>query len=273
MKPLDRKSTGVSKTPLRPPGVTTAALWGPAWRVVCLCLIIAAMAWPSLSPAGRFQDSAAQQKSRDRMVSKQIADRGIQAPQVLNAMRQTPRHFFVPSNLSEQAYADRPLPIGEGQTISQPYIVALMTELLAPTGDHRILEIGTGSGYQAAVLAAIVKKVYTIEIKPVLFSRTRDLLHRLSYDNIVTRHGDGYYGWPEEAPFDGIVITASVDHIPPPLIQQLSEGGKLVLPLGNPLSYQNLVVVTKQKSNIRLEQITGVLFVPMTGRALKGSHE
>ena len=238
-----------------------------------ILLIISVFASPVLSIAENMFDGAEQKKSRARMVQEQLADRGIRNHRVLDAMRNTPRHFFVPSNLAHLAYADRPLPIGDGQTISQPYIVALMTELLAPGKDHRILEIGTGSGYQAAVLSAIIDKVYTIEIKPGLFKHTRDLLNRLNYTNIVTRHADGYYGWREQAPFDSIIITASVDHIPPPLIQQLSEGGKLVLPLGNPLSYQNLVVVTKEKGNIRLKQITGVLFVPMTGQALKGSYQ
>jgi protein-L-isoaspartate(D-aspartate) O-methyltransferase len=273
MKAVDRKSHDPSKRPVHQSSFIAASFSQPLRIAAVFALTIAAAAWPSLSSAERFRDTADQQATRYRMVAEQIAGRGIRSPQVLAAMRQTPRHFFVPSKLSHRAYADRPLPIGEGQTISQPYIVALMTKLLAPAKDHRVLEIGTGSGYQAAVLSTIVKTVFTIEIKPGLFRRTRDLLRQLSYDNIVTRQGDGYYGWAEKAPFDGIVITASVDHIPPPLIQQLSEGGKLVLPLGNPLSYQNLVVVTKEKGNIRLEQITGVLFVPMTGRALGGSDQ
>ena len=205
------------------------------------------------------------------MVAEQLRNRGIQNPDVLAAMRNTPRHWFVPPELTKMAYADRPLPIGEGQTISQPYIVALMTELLTPDRNHRVLEIGTGSGYQAAVLSAVSKKVFTVEIKPKLYQRTQGLLQQLNYPNIITRHADGYFGWEDQAPFDGIMITASVDHIPPPLIRQLAEGGRLVLPLGNPFSYQHLVVVTKEQGNIRLEQITGVLFVPMTGRALEGS--
>jgi protein-L-isoaspartate(D-aspartate) O-methyltransferase len=248
---------------------------GPAGRhlTAIIMLIVSFIAMPELSNAENLRDSAEQKLSRSRMVQNQLVKRGIQNHQVLAAMRKTPRHSFVPSNLAHLAYSDRPLPIGDGQTISQPYIVALMTELLAPERDHRVLEIGTGSGYQAAVLSAIIDKVYTIEIKPGLYGHTSDLLNRMEYKNIVTRHADGYYGWPEQAPFDSIIITASVDHIPPPLIQQLSEGGKLVLPLGNPLSYQNLVVVTKESGNIRLKQITGVLFVPMTGRALKGSSQ
>jgi protein-L-isoaspartate(D-aspartate) O-methyltransferase len=181
----------------------------------------------------------------------------------------TPRHHFVPKWLKSQAYSDHPLPIGEGQTISQPYIVALMTESLGLTGDARALEIGTGSGYQAAVLAKIAKKVYTIEIKEKLHKKANQVLQSLGYDNVETRLGDGYYGWSDQAPFDGIMITAAVDHIPPPLLNQLKKGGKLVLPLGNPFAYQNLVLVTKHDDDYTVKQITGVLFVPMTGQALE----
>lgn len=256
---------------------TTSIRLSPAAIVFKLtatvCFVVAAIACSSGAAAQSLVDTAGQKKTRHRMVQEQLIGRDIQSPRVLDAMRDTPRHFFVPSKLAHLAYSDRPLPIGEGQTISQPYIVALMTELLAPEKGHRILEIGTGSGYQAAILAAIVDTVYTIEIKPGLFKQASNLFHRLHYANIVTRHADGYDGWADQAPFDGIIITASVDHIPPPLIRQLAEGGRLVLPLGNPLSYQNLVVVTKEKGNIRLKQITGVLFVPMTGRALEGNSQ
>jgi protein-L-isoaspartate(D-aspartate) O-methyltransferase len=167
------------------------------------------------------------------------------------------------------AYADRPLPIGEGQTISQPYVVALMTEILQLAKDHRILEIGTGSGYQAAVLGQIANQVYTIEIKEKLYKQSSNTLKLLGYDAIETRRADGYFGWPEKAPFDAIMITAAIDHIPPPLLKQLKNGGRLALPLGNPFSYQNLVMVTKQGEDLIVKQITGVLFVPMTGYALK----
>jgi protein-L-isoaspartate(D-aspartate) O-methyltransferase len=203
------------------------------------------------------------------MVDKDIAGRGITAQPVLQAMTAVPRHRFVPRRLQSSAYADRPLPIGEGQTISQPYIVALMTESLDLTPQSRVLEIGTGSGYQAAILAEIVKAVYTIEIKPQLHATAQSRLKTLGYTNIKARQGDGYYGWPEQAPFNAIMITAAVDHIPPPLLQQLKEQGQLILPLGNPFSYQNLVRVTKQGADYKVEQITGVLFVPMTGKALE----
>jgi protein-L-isoaspartate(D-aspartate) O-methyltransferase len=186
-------------------------------------------------------------------------------------MQAVPRHNFVPQELLSAAYADRPLPIGEGQTISQPYVVALMTEIIQLAKNHRVLEIGTGSGYQAAVLAKITSAVYSIEIKEKLYHRASKTLKSLGFNNVKTRHGDGYFGWPQAAPFDAIMITAAIDHVPPPLIKQLKEGGRLALPLGNPFSYQNLVLVTKQGNDLIVKQITGVLFVPMTGYALDKS--
>ena len=214
-------------------------------------------------------DSAEFKKSRDHMVRTTIKNRGISDPNVLAAMKAVPRHRFVPQNLLSVAYTDRPLPIGEGQTISQPYVVALMTEILQPQKDHRILEIGTGSGYQAAVLGQVAKQVYTIEIKKKLYHKANKTLKSIGYNTIQTQHSDGYFGWPEQAPFDAIMITAAIDHIPPPLLKQLKDGGRLALPLGNPFSYQNLVLVTKQGEDLSVKQITGVLFVPMTGYALK----
>ncbi|MBN2551723.1 MAG: protein-L-isoaspartate(D-aspartate) O-methyltransferase [Spirochaetales bacterium] len=208
-------------------------------------------------------------QKRFDMVSRQIEARGVGDREVLEAMRAVPRHLFVPRTLQDRAYDDSPLPIGEGQTISQPYIVALMTELLAVRPEHRVLEIGTGSGYQAAVLSGLAGEVFSIEIKELLHDRATDVLRELGYDNVRTLHGDGYYGWEQEAPFDGIIITAAVDHVPPPLLQQLVDGGRLVLPLGHPFSFQNLVVVTRKGEDFRLQQITGVLFVPMTGKALE----
>ena len=179
-----------------------------------------------------------------------------------------PRHLFVPAELINQAYEDHPLPIGQGQTISQPYIVALMTESLQFKGDERVLEIGTGSGYQAAILAKVAKEVYTIEIKEKLFKKADKLLQSMDFNNVQIHNGDGYFGWADAAPFDCIMITAAVDHIPPPLLKQLKDRGRLILPLGNPFSYQNLSLVTKNKEDYSLRQITGVLFVPMTGHAL-----
>ena len=207
-------------------------------------------------------------QARDDMVRVQIENRGINDPRVLAAMREVPRHLFVPQDLRSKAYTDRPLPIGDGQTISQPYIVALMTEVLSLNTSSRVLEIGTGSGYQAAVLAAVAGDVYTIEIKATLYAQADRNLRAFRLDKVNNRLGDGYYGWAEQAPFDAIMITAAVDHIPPPLLRQLKDGGRLVLPLGNPFSFQNLVLVTKHAEDYTVKQITGVLFVPLTGYAL-----
>jgi protein-L-isoaspartate(D-aspartate) O-methyltransferase len=217
---------------------------------------------------GAAQETARHLKARMEMVRHQIEDRGITDERVLDAMRKVPRHLFVPQSLRPRAYRDSPLPIGEGQTISQPYIVALMTASLDLKPADSVLEIGTGSGYQAAVLAEVAGKVFTIEIKEALHRRASRILRSRNPENVRTRLGDGYYGWPQQAPFDAIMITAAVDHIPPPLIGQLKEGGRLILPLGNPFSYQNLVLVTKQKDDTTVKQITGVLFVPLTGYAL-----
>ena len=224
---------------------------------------------PTLLVAGTLKDLARFKEARERLVSNYIENKGIKDPDVLAAMRKVQRHSFVPDSLESSAYADRPLPIGEGQTISQPYVVALMTEILQLNDRHRVLEIGTGSGYQAAVLAQIAGEVYSIEIKQKLYKKATNTLESLRYKNVKTSHGDGYFGWQEAAPFDAIMITAAVDHIPPPLIKQLKDGGRLTLPLGNPFSYQNLVLVTKQGDDVSVKQITGVLFVPMTGVALE----
>ena len=226
------------------------------------------IAFPALLYAEVTGSAPEFQQRRMMMVRDQIEQRGITNSRVLAAMRKVPRHSFVPHNLVSRAYSDRPLPIGEGQTISQPYIVALMTDLLKIDHSSRILEVGTGSGYQAAVLGEIAGSVYTIEIKPKLYQKSKKVLQTLNYTNVFSRVGDGYDGWAQNAPYDGIMITAAVDHIPPPLLQQLKIGGRLVLPLGNPFSYQNLVVVTKTDNRYTVKNITGVLFVPMTGHAL-----
>jgi protein-L-isoaspartate(D-aspartate) O-methyltransferase len=218
---------------------------------------------------GQIQkDTPKHLQAREKMVLSQIRPRGISDEKVLKAMSEVLRHGFVPEELASQAYSDHPLPIGEGQTISQPYIVALMTESLKLKGHERVLEIGTGSGYQAAILSHIVKEVYTIEIKEKLFTKANQTLRSLGFTDINIRHGDGYFGWPEATPFDCIMITAAIDHIPPPLLKQLKDGGRLILPLGNPFSYQNLSLVTKKGEDYTVKQITGVLFVPMTGYAL-----
>jgi len=233
-----------------------------------LTLLILAV-FPVFLMAEVLDDPPKYQEARKRMVFTQIRVRGIFDKKVLSAMTEVPRHRFVPKKLVSQAYADHPIPIGQGQTISQPYIVALMTESLKLKGDERVLEIGTGSGYQAAILARVAKEVYSIEIKERLFKKASKVLQLMGFTNVRTRHGDGYFGWAEAAPFDCIMITAAVDHIPPPLLKQLKKGGRLILPLGNPFSYQNLSMVTKYDNNYSVRQITGVLFVPMTGHALK----
>lgn len=200
------------------------------------------------------------------MVKEQIIARGISDRLVLEAMLKVQRHKFVPDEVKGLAYIDSPLPIGDNQTISQPYIVALMTELLGLKGDEKVLEIGTGSGYQAAILAEIVKEVYTIEILPSLANTALQRLQKLGYKNITVKCGDGYKGWKEHAPFDGIIVTCAPDHIPQPLIDQLKVGGRMVIPVGE--LYQELLLITKtSKSTITRKSIIPVRFVPMTGEA------
>ena len=216
------------------------------------------------SAAAAFADDYA--KQRHGMVETQIAARGIKDKNVLAAMRRVPRHEFVPSAMRRQAYCDWPLDIGYGQTISQPYIVALMTELLEPKGTDRVLEIGTGSGYQAAVLAEIVKEVWTIEIIKALGNRAKNTLAEKCPEKVKVKVADGYYGWEEGAPYDGIIVTCAANNIPPPLIRQLKEGGRMVIPVGSPFYTQSLIVVEKRKGGkIITRNICPVAFVPMTG--------
>ncbi len=204
---------------------------------------------------------------REQMVAEQIAARGIRDPRLLKAMRQVPRHEFVPETVRANAYRDHPLPIGYRQTISQPYIVALMTEKLKLSPDARVLEIGTGSGYQAAVLSKLVARVYSIEIVEELAERASRDLARLGFHNVEVRAGDGYRGWPEHAPFDGIIVTAAPDHIPKPLVEQLAIGGRMILPLGD--HWQQLIVLRRTAKGIEREDVIDVRFVPMTGEAIE----
>ena len=198
------------------------------------------------------------------MVREQIAARDVRNPDVLRAMRATPRHLFVPPEMRSMAYLDQPLPIGGGQTISQPYIVAVMTELLQTAKTHKVLEIGTGSGYQAAVLSPLAGRVYTIEIVPELAVRSAALLEKLGCSNVTVRQGDGYLGWPEEAPFDRIILTAAPDEVPKALLNQLKPGGRLVAPVGSTPLDQDLVVIEKgADGKIRERSIFPVRFVPM----------
>lgn len=185
---------------------------------------------------------------------------------VMQAMNTVPRHAFVPEDIRHMAYENRPLPIGHGQTISQPYIVALMTDLLQPKSDQRVLEIGTGSGYQAAVLSQLVAQVYSIEIIEALGQSSAQLLKRLAYNNISTRIADGYNGWPQHAPFDSIIVTAAISHIPPPLVQQLKNGGRMIIPVGTRFQTQYLTLVEKDKQGkVTTRQLLPVAFVPFTG--------
>jgi protein-L-isoaspartate(D-aspartate) O-methyltransferase len=200
---------------------------------------------------------------RHEMVDRQIRVRGVKDPRVLEAVEKVPRHLFVPAPLKYAAYGDYPLPIGEVQTISQPYIVAFMTEALRLKPDYKVLEIGTGSGYQAAILAELVREVYTIEIIEELGKRAQGLLKQMGYRNIHVRIGDGYKGWPEEAPFDAIMVTAAPDEIPERLVSQLKEGGRLVLPVGTPSGVQELILGTKVGGRLKTETLMAVRFVPM----------
>ena len=205
------------------------------------------------------------QKARERMVETQLISRGISNSRVLEAMRKVPRHVFVEEALKEQAYSDYPLPIGEKQTISQPYIVALMSEALELKGDEKILEIGTGSGYQAAVLAELADRVFSIERFPALAYRANQILQKLGYQNVIIRVADGSLGWPDEAPFDGIMATAGTPKIPQPLVDQLGVGGRLVLPVGDRLS-QELVQVERTPEGIKKTNLGGVRFVDLIGK-------
>jgi len=207
------------------------------------------------------------QKLRNLMVERQIEARGVKDSRVLEAMRKVPRHRFVPEKLQSQAYDDEPLPIGAGQTISQPYIVAFMTEKLSLQPNDRVLEIGTGSGYQAAILAELCDSVFTIEIIPELSERAQQVLTKLGYRNIQFKIGDGYIGWPEKSPFDAIIVTAAPDHIPQPLVEQLKVGGRMVIPVGD--FFQDLYLVTKTEKGFKKKRILPVRFVPMRGEAEK----
>jgi protein-L-isoaspartate(D-aspartate) O-methyltransferase len=209
-------------------------------------------------------------KEREEMVAVQIQARDINDPNVLKAMRIVPRHAFVPENVQKAAYGDYPLPIGFDQTISQPYIVAFMTEALALKPDSKVLEIGTGSGYQAAVCAEIAAEVYTIEIVEGLAKSAKELLGELGYPNVFVRAGDGYFGWKEKAPYDAIIGTAAAGRVPPPLLGQLKPGGRMILPVEGRLGFQYLVLITKDhKGNLSRRNVMPVMFVPMTGEVTK----
>jgi protein-L-isoaspartate(D-aspartate) O-methyltransferase len=213
------------------------------------------------------RDAAALARAREAMVAGQIEARGVKHAATLRAMRSVERHLFVPANVRAEAYADHPLPIGHAQTISQPYIVAFMTEALALRGGEKVLEIGTGSGYQAAVLSQLAASVFTIEIVAPLAAEAKERLARLGYANVSVRSGDGYQGWPEQAPFDAVMVTAAAPRLPEPLLQQLKEGGRLIAPVGD--EYQELIVVTRRGAEFERKSVLPVRFVPMTGAVRK----
>jgi len=238
-------------------------------RIACLLLLAALAAYAEMVQANEWKAQRQKMVEAVRIMTLDTADylgKDTLTQKVLTALGQVPRHQFVPPMVKRFAYRNRPLPIGMGQTISQPYIVALMTDLLEPEPHHTVLEVGTGSGYQAAVLAALVKQVYTIEIIPALGNEARQRLQELDYGNIEVKIGDGFYGWPDKGPFDSIIVTAAGNQVPPPLLQQLKTGGKMVLPIGDLFSVQYLVVVEKHPDgDIRSRQILPVQFVPLTG--------
>lgn len=215
-----------------------------------------------LSPLAHAEPPDPYQAERQRMVAEQMTARGISDPFTLKALAEVPRHLFVDEGRRSAAYLDTPLPIGHGQTISQPYMVAFMTEIIRPRPGQKILEIGTGSGYQAAVLAACGAEVYSIEIVPPLAERSTELLRELGYP-VQTRAGDGFFGWPEAAPFDAVVVTAAAEFIPPPLIDQLKDGGRMVIPVGTPFQVQTLMLVEKGEGKTRSRSLMPVRFVPL----------
>jgi protein-L-isoaspartate(D-aspartate) O-methyltransferase len=258
------------------PGITG---WIARLFVVCLViglLVVAGASWwrvtqPAPTPTAAGEEDAVFAQRRERMVIETIERRGVTDQDVLNAMRTVPRHLFVPEDDQDYAYGDYPLPIGYGQTISQPYIVALMTELLELKEGDKVLEIGTGSGYQAAILAEIPNvEVYTVEIIPELARQACQRLEELGYTQIHCRQGDGYYGWAEYAPYDAIVVTAAPDHLPQPLADQLATGGRMVIPIGPPGGYQTLWKFVKQPDGeLQALNMGGVAFVPFTGTGIK----
>ncbi len=219
-------------------------------------------------PDADLREEVKWKERRDAMVTSTIESRGVTDPDVLKAMRNVPRHLFVPREMRGKAYTDQPLPIGYGQTISQPYIVAYMTEILELEPGDKVLEVGTGSGYQAAVLAEITDEVYTIEIIEELAESAGKRLHDIGYDEVQVKNADGYFGWEEYAPFDAIIVTAAAGHVPPPLVKQLAPGGSIIIPIGGVYQVQQLTLLQKNEAGeIRTKQLMAVRFVPFTGEA------
>jgi protein-L-isoaspartate(D-aspartate) O-methyltransferase len=234
--------------------------------VLCGAVLVTAVAVAADDRFVMARNALLREIAGDARITSDYTGRAAFDPRVMDALASVPRHEFVPPDLQPAAYENRPLPIGYGQTISQPYIVALMTDMLNPKSDDVMLEVGTGSGYQAAVLAKLIKQVYTIEIIPPLAKRATERLKRLRYDNVTTRVGDGYYGWEAHAPFDGIIVTAAATQVPPPLIKQLKPGGRMLIPVGSRFLTQELLLVEKTPTgDIKTRQILPVRFVPLTG--------
>ena len=240
------------------------------WKVCGgLTLLFLLSASGMMFPQQNQDEEAAFAKKRQLMVEEQLRARDITDRRVLGAMERVPRHLFIDPRFRGEAYEDYPLPIEEGQTISQPYIVALMTQCLELKGKEKVLEVGTGSGYQAAVLAELADRVYTIEIHKALAKQAALTLRRLKYERVEVRSGDGFFGWKEQAPFDAIIVTCATSRVPPPLFEQLKEGGRLIAPLGDTDEDQVLTLVTKVKGQAKTRAVSGVRFVPMTGEGKK----
>lgn len=235
--------------------------WALPIRVLVLAILFCVVR-TALPLSVKSDDTDRFVKKRQQMVAEQLKGRDITDLKILRAMSTVPRHLFVPDFLQRQAYTDGPLPIGHGQTISQPYIVAYMTEILHIKPEHRVLEIGTGSGYQAAVLAELTDQVYTMEIIPELADSAAKRLQKTGCTSVTARQGDGYYGWPEAGPFDAIMVTAAAEFIPPPLLQQLKEGGRMIIPVGSPFYVQHLILVRKEEGKITTRSLMPVRFVP-----------
>ena len=241
--------------------------------VICALAMAAMLLVGGISAANAADDPFAEERAAMVRAVAETTDETAEwigktelSPRVMEAMGRVPRHLFVPPDLQDMGYLNRPLPIGYGQTISQPYIVALMTDLLEPEPDDVAFELGTGSSYQAAVLAELVAEVYTVEIVPPLAASATERLETLGYDNVTVRAGDGYHGWPEHAPFDIVVVTAAASHVPPPLIAQLKPGGRMVIPVGSPFLTQHLLLIEKgEDGTVTSRQILPVIFVPLTG--------
>jgi protein-L-isoaspartate(D-aspartate) O-methyltransferase len=277
--PPEETGSGVAAWFSRPWSSIPTSITGPKgfiigvrlrlWSIIFSCLVLAVHCSVNMEEPGEV---LAQERSsfdeygreRRRMVDEQIRARGVRDPSVLRAMEKVERHKFVPANVRSLSYADGPLPIGLGQTISQPYIVAYMTEVIGITREGKVLEIGTGSGYQAAVLAELAREVYSIEILPELADGARRVLEELGCRNVFVKAGNGYLGWPERGPFDAIVVTAAPDEIPKALIDQLAVGGKMVIPVGT--ADQQMVIVTKTRDGVTEKRTLPVRFVPMTGK-------